>query len=308
MFDEELTAVFRDSNSHCALRINEKDGVVHFIAITEKDGSVVVDLFKESARNFHHEYKELVDYPINKAAAHYLHPITAAIRVTDAAERQLKSILKIKEHRTMSTNSVNVAHTAKAASNVAATHKGSVKTSTKAAHAPAVADVKGKDPTKAQKEAAKKKVAADAATKKADAAKAAKDAKEEAAAKANAAKGKAPPAAIKKAKAAKKADAKRKPTPAKKVAKLVRNPKHTPPPAAKKAAKKGKAEPAKKVEYDEGKAIIMVTKDNPRRADTSPYEIFELLKKSKTVGDFYKKGGAAVNLRRNLAEGHIKLK
>jgi hypothetical protein len=336
-----MYAVFRDAQSHCCLVVFDDDLTVQYIALTEEGGELKVDLFKVDASAFHREFKKLEEYPVKRAAQHFIKPLTSAIVVTSAAQRHLDHIMENKmsttETNTKASTSKTVTKTKpdlkaspkptpkvdttkprKAAashdagqSNVTAANKASVKTTTKAAHAPVVAPAKFKKPTAKQLADGKKKIEREKAAAKADAAKAKQAEKDEAAAAKAAAAGKAPPKVVKAAKvakkAAKKAAAKKKPTPAKKVAKLVRNPKHSPP-AKKGKAAKGEKKAGRPGAFTEDMHITVLVKDNPKREGTGAHEIFELLRKSKTVGEFYKKGGASSNLRWNIDHEYIKVK
>lgn len=74
-----------------------------------------------------------------------------------------------------------------------------------------------------------------------------------------------------------------------------------------KAAKGNGAKRGRSGAYDEGQKITVLAKENPKRAGSAAYKIFELLKKSKTVGDFYAKGGASHNLKWNEDREYIKV-
>jgi hypothetical protein len=73
---------------------------------------------------------------------------------------------------------------------------------------------------------------------------------------------------------------------------------------AKKAAAK---KPAKTDGYDPAAKIVLLVKENPRREGTDVYKQFELMKKSKTVGDFWKAGGRTGTLRKSLVKKWAKL-
>lgn len=83
--------------------------------------------------------------------------------------------------------------------------------------------------------------------------------------------------------------------------------------ATKKAAggKKDKgqegARRGRKGAFDESQKIKVLVKDNPKREGSASYDIFELLKKSKTVGDFFASGGASSNLHWNIERGYIEV-
>jgi hypothetical protein len=301
----------------------DDDLTVKYIALVEESGELKVDLYSVDATQFHREYKKLEDYPIKRAAQHFLKPLTSAIVVKPAAQRHLDHIM---ENKMSTTETVTKGPAKKSATapakkgtwdetkaadagqgNVNATSKASVRTNNKVGGAPTVKPAVQKKPTAAQQTAAKKKIAAEKASEKEAAAKAKQKERDDVAAAKNAAKGKAPPKVIKAAKAAKKAAPKKKPTPAKKVAKLVRNPKHDAKQApAKKAKTQEKA--GRPGAFTEDQHITILVKDNPKREGTGAHEIFELLRKSKTVGEFYKKGGASSNLRWNIDHEYIKVK
>lgn len=59
--------------------------------------------------------------------------------------------------------------------------------------------------------------------------------------------------------------------------------------------------------FDEGQKIKVLVKDNPKRQGTASYETFELLKKSKTVGEFFAAGGGSHNLHWNIERGYIEV-
>lgn len=88
--------------------------------------------------------------------------------------------------------------------------------------------------------------------------------------------------------------------------------------AAKKAASAKKAAGKKKDQgdggrrgrkgaFDESQKIKVLVKDNPKREGTASYDTFELLKKSKTVGDFFANGGGSHNLHWNIERGYIEI-
>lgn len=79
-----------------------------------------------------------------------------------------------------------------------------------------------------------------------------------------------------------------------------------------KAAGKGKAAAdgarrGRRGAFDEGQKIKVLVKDNPKREGTTSYDTFELLKKSKTVGDFFANGGGSHNLHWNIERGYIEV-
>lgn len=84
--------------------------------------------------------------------------------------------------------------------------------------------------------------------------------------------------------------------------------------AAKKApAKKangkdnGEGRRGRKGAFNESQKIKVLVKDNPKREGTASYDTFELLKKSKTVGDFFANGGGSHNLHWNIERGYIEV-
>lgn len=309
--------VYRDANSRCCLMVTDDGLTVQYIAVIEEGGTMRTDVFAEEATEFHGRYQLLPDYPVKRAAGHYLHPLTPSIEVSPQANRYLSSIIQEK-HMSTDTNSATPAKKAPAKKaapgqkQVNAASAASVRTSSKVSDAPTVAAVKTKKPTAAEQKAAVKKIAAQKAAEKEAAAKKKQDEKDATAAKKAAAKGKAPPKVVKAAKAAKAAAKPRKATPAKKVAKLVRKPGTTAP--AKTAAKGKGAKPAKKEKagrtgrFTDDQKISILVKENPKREGTGAHEIFEMLRKSKTVGEFYKKGGGSHNLRWNIDHGYISVK
>lgn len=80
--------------------------------------------------------------------------------------------------------------------------------------------------------------------------------------------------------------------------------------AAKSAGKKAQADGGRrgrKGAFDESQKIKVLVKDNPKREGTTSYDTFELLKKSKTVGDFFANGGGSHNLHWNIERGYIEV-
>lgn len=71
----------------------------------------------------------------------------------------------------------------------------------------------------------------------------------------------------------------------------------------KEAAEGGKR--GRKSAFLETDKIRMLVKENPKREGSKAHGIFELLKKSKTVADFYAAGGGAANLTWNVNHGTI---
>lgn len=167
-------SVFRDRNSHCCIRIDEKGGKVHFIQLTESEGALTVDLHQWSERDFHQCFtNELREYPVWRAAAHFINPLTPAIAVTDRASAHLETIL---ENANMTTTAAKktVKKTA-AQKNVDATAAASVKTDKSANGKPVApvtkdtskgSKVAGKSPAKATKSAAPAKKAGEKSAKK----------------------------------------------------------------------------------------------------------------------------------------------
>ena len=339
-------AVFRDSHSHCCLRVAEKNGRVEYITIIEDNSEMRIDVLKMDAEEFYAEYKELPNYPVKRAAEHYRNPITAAITVSDKAMTHLSNIsgetpMNTEATATVATETKKPAAPKKAVpapakkaapapakkaapaptkggtvistkppteaakKNVAATARASIKDGAE----PKAAPVVRKQPTKKEQEAAAKKLQKEKDAAKAAAVKEKQQAKEDAAATKAAAKNKVSPAKLKQAR---EAAAKTKPkakTPPAKAAKLVRNPNHKP--AEKAAPKKGAAKKeagGNRSSFSDNQTIKILVDKNPKREGSNAYDIFELLKKSKTVGDFYKKGGASTNLRWNIDHGYISVK
>lgn len=92
--DATAPAVFRDRHSHCCLRVAEQGGKVHFIQLSEDNGELCIDLHTRSKEEFHQQFQELRDYPVWRAAAHYVNPLTPAITITERAFAHLETILK----------------------------------------------------------------------------------------------------------------------------------------------------------------------------------------------------------------------
>lgn len=92
-------------------------------------------------------------------------------------------------------------------------------------------------------------------------------------------------------------------------------------PVKNKAADKKEAAPAKDKKADKGAKtsapragkfaetdkIVVLAKENPKRANTKAYDNFELYKKSKTVGDFVKAGGDTGYMGFDHKSGFIKV-
>lgn len=92
-------------------------------------------------------------------------------------------------------------------------------------------------------------------------------------------------------------------------------------PVKNKAADKKEAAPAKDKKADKGAKtstpragkfaetdkIVVLAKENPKRANTKAYDNFELYKKSKTVGDFIKAGGDTGYMGFDHKSGFIKV-
>jgi hypothetical protein len=84
-------------------------------------------------------------------------------------------------------------------------------------------------------------------------------------------------------------------------------------PAAK-AAPKAAAKPAAKAaptakkdgEFEKQK-IVLVQKENPKRTGTDAHKRYEFYKSCKTVGEFLKKGGTALDIRYDKKNGYIRL-
>lgn len=80
--------------------------------------------------------------------------------------------------------------------------------------------------------------------------------------------------------------------------------------ATKGAGKKAQADGGRrgrKGAFNESQKIKVLVKDNPKREGTASYDTFELLKKSKTVGDFFANGGGSHNLHWNIERGYIEV-
>lgn len=86
-------------------------------------------------------------------------------------------------------------------------------------------------------------------------------------------------------------------------------PKVTPPKAkaASKPVTKVAAKPAKAEGEFEKQKITLVTKENPKRTGSEAHKRYGYYATSKTVGDFLKKGGTALDIRYDKAAGHIRL-
>lgn len=348
-----MASVFRDRNSHCCIVVRDAGDKVEYIALIDKGSELVVGLHSMKGRDFHHEYVELPEYNVARAARHFLNPLTAAIVVTESAKKHLTKILEIsmsdttdkkttaakedkaeKPVKGKKTKTVVVPDESdRSERNIVQAEKASVRTNGKVHAAPKPAPVKVEGDVKAATTKAKKGTwdAKETATESNRAAlKNAKKNLEESRKKAakKAAKQSNRKTTTNDAQtgeendvqtqthttAAKKTTRKAPPVAAKKAAKTVKG---TGKGAAKKAAGKAadKAQkPAKTAAkkgragaYDEGQKITVLAKENPKRQGSAAYKIFELLKKSKTVGDFYAKGGASHNLRWNEDREYIKV-
>lgn len=408
-------AVFRNRNSHVCLVFAQTKEVVQYVSTEEGNGELKTDTHRMAAREFHHEFKELHDYPVRRAVEHYLNPLTSAIAITERAQKVLtqmntnKAIALNDEKKTLTLAERNIEATRKAgikntgskldvaAVAVVELIPGSTKKPTKGTWDKKVSPTEdNRDATKqavrhhneakakavkkaaqkaarlerkkqmsdanentttenteapaqqkpvSKKPAAKKAPAKKAAAKKPEAAKAPVEkpaaskpaastkpvAKKAAASKKtttapadkasqektvkNDAKKTAKTAAKKTVKTTdKKAPAKKaaaKKAPAKKLAKGTgKAPAKKAAPASKKASKAAAADGARrgrKSSFDEGQKIKVLVKDNPKREGTASYDTFELLKKSKTVGDFFAAGGGSANLHWNIERGYIEV-
>lgn len=159
-------AVYQNAERHCVILTYDDDITVRVVSLQEESGSIVVDEREELADPFHKEYKLLPDYPVQRAAKHFLHPITSAISVTARATTTLSALAK----ETAMTTSKNPASATSVGtydkasigqSNVTATKKASLKTDKNTV--PEAAPVTMRKPTAAQQKAASKKIAADKA-------------------------------------------------------------------------------------------------------------------------------------------------
>jgi len=65
--------------------------------------------------------------------------------------------------------------------------------------------------------------------------------------------------------------------------------------------------PGRPGKYAPEQKITVVAKENPRREGTDVYDQFEILKKSKTVGDYQKKGGRMGSLVKSVKKGWAKV-
>lgn len=298
-----MDSVYRDKEQHCVLVVFDDGLRIEYIGLMEEAGEMRVELFKTDSVSFHETYSVIPGYPAKQAAGHFLNPLTPAIVVSEAARRKLNHITENNMSTTKNDENTmkNGDKRPSAKTNVVQTAKASVKTSSKAADDAEVAPVKVVKPTAKQQAAAKKKIDSEKKAAKETAKTEKKKATVAKKVAANAAKGKAAPDAIAKARAAKKAaKAKpRKPTPLAKKAKLVPSPKAAP---KKTGGKKGRAG-----SFTEDQKITVLVKDNPKREGSNAHEVFEWLRKSKTVGEFYKKGGMSSNLRWNIDHKYIKV-
>lgn len=151
-------AVFRDRHSHCCLRVAEQGEKVHFIQLVEENGAMSVDLHVRHKQEFHEQFhQELRDYPVWRAAAHFLNPLTPAILVTDRAFAHLETILQ--ENNMTTTAAKKTVKKTTSQKNVDATAAAGIKTDKTAAGkavAPVTKDtskVAGKSPAKAKPDA-----------------------------------------------------------------------------------------------------------------------------------------------------------
>lgn len=67
-----------------------------------------------------------------------------------------------------------------------------------------------------------------------------------------------------------------------------------------------KEEPGKREAYRSQK-LVLVNKENPRREGSAAHKMYELYKKSKTVGAYLDAGGDAGYLRSDIAKGNVKV-
>jgi hypothetical protein len=75
----------------------------------------------------------------------------------------------------------------------------------------------------------------------------------------------------------------------------------------KKADKGAKTSAPRAGKFAETDKIVVLAKENPKRANTKAYDNFELYKKSKTVGDFVKAGGDTGYMGFDHKSGFIKV-
>ena len=68
-------------------------------------------------------------------------------------------------------------------------------------------------------------------------------------------------------------------------------------PAKKSEPKKPEPKPTKRA-YDPEAKIIVIVKDNPRREGSALHKDFEMMRKVKSVGEYYQKGGRTGILRK----------
>lgn len=114
-------AVYRNRNSRCCILINEDKKGVQFISVDEENGELSIDVRKMDAREFHEDYKVLDTYPVLRAVDHMLNPITAAITITDRANKYLNQLRTSKEIAMQDQNRRTLAER-----NVIATHKAGI--------------------------------------------------------------------------------------------------------------------------------------------------------------------------------------
>ena len=65
--------------------------------------------------------------------------------------------------------------------------------------------------------------------------------------------------------------------------------------------------PGRPSQYGAEKKIVLLVKENPRREGSDVYDQFEILKKSKTVGEYLKKGGRSSTLAKCINRGWAKV-
>lgn len=111
-------AVYRSRDSRCCILINEDKKGVQFISVDEGNGDLSIDIRKMDAREFHEDYKVLDTYPVLRAVDHLLNPITAAITITDRANKYLNQLRADKRIAMQDQNRRTLAER-----NVIATHK-----------------------------------------------------------------------------------------------------------------------------------------------------------------------------------------
>jgi hypothetical protein len=103
-----LPAVFVDASRRTCIAVSKDESRVKLLRMKESCQTLSVGVESIPLREFNKEFSPLIDYPVRRAAHHYLHPLTDAIAVEPAARRQLENILNnATEHNHMNDTTAN---------------------------------------------------------------------------------------------------------------------------------------------------------------------------------------------------------